>query len=431
MANYFPVQFSYKNGSAFLGSIPVKDIVETYGSPLYILDGETIVQNCRKFLDPLSNLSIQSRVLYACKANLTVGLAQFLNQQGMSFDVSSGGELYTLIKAGISSKSIYFHGNNKTFSELELAITYGVTIIIDNLQELLNIIEINTNNKDIRIMLRMKPEIEAHTHDYIKTGQLDSKFGIEKQDFERFHSVFKEHAWIQFVGIHSHIGSQIFDTKPYYELIDIMLPFIKTLVNDLSLPVLEFNCGGGMGIYYTDGDNPFDVTSFMTDFVDYVITKFNSLSLPVPMLLFEPGRSIIGPAGLTVYKVGAVKDILNVKSYIFIDGGMADNMRPLLYDAKYKIDKLQKENQPLKSYSVAGKYCESGDIIAQNIMIEEVKVGDYVIVFSTGAYNYSMASNYNRNCRPAMVMVAGSTVIPLVERETYDDLIRFDRDLNG
>ncbi|RAP26950.1 diaminopimelate decarboxylase [Candidatus Marinamargulisbacteria bacterium SCGC AG-333-B06] len=431
MSNYFPLSFSYKDGVAFLGDVSLQDVVQDYGSPLYVLDSQTIVNNCQKFLTPLATSYPNSQVLYACKANLTVGLAQFLHRLGMFFDVSSGGELFTLIQAGIPHDSIYFHGNNKTRSELQLALDYNVTIIIDNLQELTNIIELNSNKESVRIMVRIKPEIDAHTHDYIKTGNLDSKFGIEKQDFEHFFSLIMSHSWIQFIGIHSHIGSQIFDTKPYYELVDTMMPFLKQLVLDFKLEIAEFNCGGGMGIFYSEGDSPFDIADFMVDFTGYIAKQFDLFSISRPKLLFEPGRSIIGSAGITLYEVGVVKDIPNVKSYLFIDGGMADNIRPLLYNSLYMMDKIQKSNNSLKTYSIAGKYCESGDVLADNVLIEEVAVGDHLIVFSTGAYNYSMASNYNRNCRPAMIMIEGNAVIPLLERETYDDLIRFDCRLNG
>ena len=431
MTNHFPVNFSYKKGEAYIGDVSLKDVVEQYGSPLYVLDSQTISHNCQQFLTPLSEFYSNSRVLYACKANLTVGIAQFLYRLGMSFDVSSGGELFTLIKADIPHDSIYFHGNNKTHSELQLALDYGVTIIVDNLQELINLIQLNTTKKSVRVMLRIKPEIDAHTHEYIKTGQLDSKFGSEKDDFEHFFKLFQSYSWIQFVGIHCHIGSQIFDTKPYYELIDTMLPFMKHLVEDLGLEISEFNCGGGMGIFYSEGDSPFNIHDFIIDFTSYIAKQFEVFSIPQPMLLFEPGRSIIGNAGITLYQVGTVKHIPNIKSYIFVDGGMADNMRPLLYDAQYMVDKVFKKNLPTQPYSIAGKFCESGDILVDNAMIEEVSVGDYLIVFSTGAYNYSMASNYNRNCRPAMVLIDGSTVVPLLTRETYDDLLRFDCRFNG
>ena len=372
-----------------------------------------------------------SRVLYACKANLTVGIAQFLYRLGMSFDVSSGGELFTLIKANIPSSSIYFHGNNKTHAELKLALDYDVTFIVDNLQELLNISQLNITKKSVRIMLRIKPEIDAHTHDYIKTGQLDSKFGIAKQDFSSFYELFQTHSWIQFVGIHSHIGSQIFDTKPYYELVDTMMPFLKYLVDDLGLSISEFNCGGGMGIFYSKGDTPFNINDFILDFTAYITKKFVEFSIDQPMLLFEPGRAIIGSAGLTLYEVGVVKHIPDVKSYLFIDGGMADNIRPLLYDSVYMIDVLKKKELALKMYSIAGKFCESGDILAENVMLEDVEVGDHLIVFSTGAYNYSMSSNYNRNCRPAMVLIEQDHVVELLARETYEDLVRFDCHFNG
>jgi len=432
MANHYPEGFSYHDGRAYIGNIALDDVIASQGTPLYVLDAKTITKNCKQFLDPLTQLYSNSRVLYACKANLTVGLAQYLYRLGMSFDVSSGGELYTLIKAGVDSQSIYFHGNNKTLPELELALDYNVTVIVDNFQELKHIIQVNKTQKSVRVMLRIKPEIDAHTHDYIKTGKLDSKFGIERNDFKNFFTLISEYSWFDFVGIHGHIGSQIFDTKPYFEFLDTMMPFLKQLHDEFGVTVKEFNCGGGMGIFYTKEDTPFNIESFLREFTQYFIQKCDELFLTRPVLLFEPGRSIIGPAGITLYTVGAVKHIPNVKSYIFVDGGMADNIRPLLYDSKYVFDHVNKKKDATKDvYSIAGKFCESGDILAENIELSEVVAGDQLIVFSTGAYNYSMASNYNRNARPAMVLISNDKIVPLLKRETYEDLIRLDCEIEG
>ena len=247
-------------------------MIEQYGTPLYVVSKKTIVNACEKFAKPLKKYYQNSEVLYATKANLTVGIAQLMNQHGMSIDVSSGGELYTAIKANIDPKKIYFHGNNKTLPELELAINYGVTIIIDNLQELKNIIKLS-KQRVVEVMIRLKPEIEAHTHEYIKTGQLDSKFGIVKENIEEFIQLIKANQVIHFKGIHSHIGSQIFDIKPYFELIDILIPFIKKLNIEHKIDVSVLNCGGGMGINYTKSDQAFDVECFVKDFVGYIEEK--------------------------------------------------------------------------------------------------------------------------------------------------------------
>ena len=425
MDNICPVGFSYKKGEAYLDAISLQELAQTHGTPLYVMSKKTIVTACNHFLTPLNNFYPNSAVLYAAKANLTVGLAQLIDQEGLCFDVSSGGELFTVKEAGVASDKIYFHGNNKTIDELILAIKHKVTIIVDNLQELKNIAQCH-QGQDVAIMIRLKPEIEAHTHEYIKTGQLDSKFGVSQDNFLEFIHIIKTDKHIKFKGIHSHIGSQIFDAKPYKELIDILVPFMKELKDVHGLSVEMLNCGGGMGINYTQEDQAFVLPAFIETFTKYLSEQCDTNKLNRPRLLFEPGRSIVGQAGLTLYTVGAVKVIPDIKTYAFIDGGMADNMRPIIYKSQYTFDKVSKTGALIKTYSIAGKFCESGDVLADNIDLEEVEKGDKLIVFSTGAYNYSMSSNYNRNTRPKMVLVDGDNVKTLVNRETYEDLTRFD-----
>ena len=425
----FPNTFEYKNNKAFLGGLELKEIVNEFKTPLYVLDQQTIEDNCNQFLSPLKQSYPNYGVLYAGKANLNIALIQLIHSLGMCLDVSSGGELFTAIKAKMPANKIYFHGNNKSLEELELAIDYGVTIMLDNMQELDNIIKLNKSNKSIPIIVRLKPEIDAHTHKYIRTGQLDSKFGIDRTQADEIIQKIISEPNVKLLGIHSHIGSQIFDSKPFFELIDILIPYMLKIKNEYGVELEVLNCGGGMGIYYSDEDSPLDVSEFIATFCASVKKKCESLNLKLPKLLFEPGRSIVGPAGLTIYKVGAIKEIKGIKTYIFIDGGMADNPRPILYQAKHEFNTLEKSNKKEKVYSIAGKYCESGDILAEDISLEEVKVGDYIVVNATGAYNYSMASNYNRNCRPAMVLVNNAEAKLIVKRETYDDLTHLDIEL--
>jgi diaminopimelate decarboxylase len=427
-----PLSFHYNSkGNACIGELECDFLAATYETPLYVLDKQTIQHNCESFLKTLAEHYPNSKVLYAGKANLTIGLAQLMFSLGMNIDVSSGGELYTAKKAGVPASHIYFHGNNKTLPELDLAIDYGVTIIVDNFQELENIKQIVERKKKIQALsVRLKPEIYAHTHDYIRTGQLDSKFGIERKDLDPFIISMKECDLLKLVGIHSHIGSQIFDEKPFLALIDILLPVLKNIKEIHGISIKELNCGGGMGIYYTSADTPIELNEFVKRFTTQLKSRCDEENLEYPVLLFEPGRSIIGPAGITLYTVGAIKKIENVKNYIFIDGGMADNPRPIMYQAKYDVELTKKSINLPDSFSIAGKYCESGDVLAEALLLPEPKVGEHLVFFATGAYNYSMSSNYNRNCRPAMILVEGKRVQIMVKRENYEDLCRFDQELD-
>ena len=373
----YPSSYSYDaEGNARIGGIDVSQLATDFGTPLYILDQHTIHDHCQHYLTNLSANYPDFKVLYAGKANLSVGLAQLLHKEGLCFDVSSGGELYTVLAADIDPKHIYFHGNNKSQSELELAIEKQVTIIVDNDHELRliqTLIQGRSLSQPLRLMVRMKPEIEAHTHDYIKTGQLDSKFGIHKDDLLPIVQSIHSHEQLQFVGIHSHIGSQIFDTTPYETLIDILMETVLMLHRH-DIPVHELNIGGGVGVQYTDSDTPPDMTTFITRISQLVQQQFKANTLPLPTLLFEPGRSIIATAGITVYTIGAIKAIKDLKTYLFVDGGMADNPRPMMYQSKHIFELATQSHKPAVSYSIAGKFCESGDILAEDVLLPPVRL---------------------------------------------------------
>ena len=429
-----PRSFTYTNKQATLANIDIETLAKKYGTPLYILDKETVEFNCDEYLNPLKEHVPNFKVLYASKANANLGLFQFMKQKGMCIDVSSGGELYTALKADVDGEKIYFHGNNKTPDELDLAIKNNVNIVVDNESEIQKITELlnQSSKKDqtkVNLMIRMKPEIDAHTHDYIKTGNLDSKFGIERAKCVDICKKIKSHPQFDFLGIHSHIGSQIFDIDPYQELVELMVHMVKIL-NQEDIEVKELNIGGGLGIHYTDEDTVVCIAEVIKNIAIELKNAFNKAGLDIPTLLLEPGRSIVGNAGITVYKVGTVKEIEGLKTYVFIDGGMADNPRPMMYQAKHSVANT-KETDIKKRVSIAGKYCESSDILAHDIYCDQFAENDYLIVFGTGAYNYSMASNYNRNCRPAMIWVENGVEKILVQRETYEDLIRLDREING
>lgn len=422
-----PITYIKKeHGHATVGGVPIETLVNTYQTPLYIIDEDTVRANCQLYTSALHKKSIPSLVLYAGKANLNIGLLNIIASEGLGLDVVSGGELYSALKSNIRKDAIYFHGNNKSKDELLLALKHGVTLVLDNLQELDNISELVADGSYVgRIMIRLKPEIDAHTHEYIRTGQLDSKFGLEKELLLPVVSRISAHPHLEFVGIHSHIGSQIFESKPYYELVDVMTGHLKTIVDTCGIEVKELNLGGGIGISYTDNDDALAIDSFITNLITMLQEACEEKGLRLPKLLFEPGRSIIGNAGMTIYTVGTIKEIPGIKTYLFIDGGMADNPRPIMYKSEYTFDVLTASSDK-KCYSIAGKFCESGDILAKDVMLPETKVGDTLVVFGTGAYNYAMSSNYNRSCKPAMVAVSQGLSRVLVKRETYDDLVIHD-----
>ena len=411
-----------------LGGIDLVDLAKEYGTPLYVLDEATIRENCRKYQRKIKETYPNSMIAYASKALSTISLLNILSEEEFGLDVVSGGELYTALKSKINKEKILFHGNNKSIEELRFAISEGVKIVIDNKTELERIIAItNELNTKTAVLLRIRPGIEAHTHDFIKTGHEDSKFGINKKDLIPYLKIINNESNLQFLGLHSHIGSQIFDIKPYEELISILLELTANVKHELNIEVPIINLGGGIGIQYLPDDDPPEINEFITRISRQMKKECARLNLKEPQLILEPGRSIIGTAGVTLYTVGLVKRISAYRSYIFIDGGMADNPRPLLYQAEYSFDIVNKAKDEKKSnYTIAGKFCESGDIIAKKIPLPFVEENDYLITYATGAYNYSMSSNYNRFCRPAMVLVNNGSSHLIIKRETYEDLIRND-----
>lgn len=417
------------NGHLWIGGVPVSELARKYGTPLYVLDEETIRTNCRHYVHALDGICDDFLVAYAGKANMTVGLLNILAEEQMGVDVVSGGELLTALKSHISPENIVFHGNNKSIEELRLALEYDIRIVLDNEQEMENLFQLlrHSDNKRARVMVRLKPEIEAHTHDYIKTGHIDSKFGIDNAALLPVIRRLAENEDIEFLGIHSHIGSQILDILPYQDLADIMFDRMRSVEEETGAPVRELNLGGGLGIRYVEGDNPPPVKDYLTGMVRRLKEHCQNWNVRLPKIIVEPGRSIIGQAGITIYTVGTIKSIPNSKDYLFVDGGMADNMRPLLYKSRYTFELANKANKtPVKRYSIAGRYCESGDVLAENVPLPEAEVGDLLVVYGTGAYNYSMASNYNRSRRPAMVLAGYDSDRLLVRRETFDDLLRYD-----
>lgn len=421
-----------ENGHLSIGGCDTTELVEKYGTPLYVFDETQIRQNCRDYVQSIEdNYDGKGLVLYASKAFSCLEMCRICASENMGLDVVSGGELHTALKAGFPADKIFFHGNNKTKDELEFALSNDVgRIIVDNITELnmLNNLA-HSHDKIAKIMFRIKPGIDAHTHSFIRTGQIDSKFGFALETGEAMEAVklTKTMENIELYGVHCHIGSNIFDVEPFEHAAEVMVKFIAEIKEETDIEISELNLGGGFGIKYLSDDKPVAYKEYMSKVAKVVNKTCSDLCIKTPKILIEPGRSIIGSEGITLYKVGNVKKIPNVRTYVSIDGGMVDNPRYILYQSSYEIMCANKANEPkTQKVTVAGKCCESGDLIQENADLQEVEPGDVLAVLSTGAYNYSMASNYNRIPRPAAVMVKDGESRVIINRETYDDVLRND-----
>lgn len=421
-----------KNGILNIGGCDTLELTQKYGTPLYVMDENTIRTNCRMFKKSIEdNFENGGLVLFASKALNCLEMCRIVNQEGLGIDCVSGGEIYTALKAKFPAEKIYFHGNNKTTDELIFAIENNVgVIIVDNKYELEELNELaKERDLKVNIMFRIKPGIDAHTHNFVRTGQIDSKFGFALENGEAYEAVklTKQMSHLNLVGLHCHIGSQIFNDAPFKEAAYVMLSFFKKLKDELSVDLEYLNLGGGFAIKYLESDEHFPYELYMKEVAKIINDYCQKEGLSVPKILIEPGRSIVGAAGITLYKVGSVKEIKYIRNYVAIDGGLADNPRYALYDSDYKVlvaNKVDKECDYVAT--IAGKCCESGDLIQENVKIPKPERGDVLAVLSTGAYNYSMASNYNRIPRPAMVMVNDSDSRIIIKRETYQDIIKND-----
>lgn len=411
-----------------LGGISLEDLVAKYGSPLYLMCEETIRKRAQAYKNAFDNEYPNALVIYASKAFNNLAMCKIMAKEGMGLDVVSGGELYTALKAGFPTDRIIFHGNNKSKAEVEMAVENGVTFILDNLLEL-SFIEAATKklSKKAKVMIRVTPGIECHTHEYIKTGKIDSKFGFNLEDVEAVVERVLKNEDIELLGLHAHIGSQIFETIPHRDTCRVMLDLYKKTKDKFDYEMPDLNVGGGLGIMYQESDDPPEIADWVKIITDAVKEFAKEFSLKEPRILVEPGRSMCAPAGMTVYRVGNIKDIPGVRKYVAVDGGMADNVRPIMYQAEYTADIDGKVgSSDTENVTVAGKYCESGDILIRDIKMAKAEAGDLLVVYSTGAYNYSMASNYNRANKPAVVLVKDGESHVIVERESHDDLLRND-----
>lgn len=416
-----------------IGGCDVTTLVEQYGSPLYILDEETLRTACRQYRNTFKEYyQGESQVLYASKAWNCLAVCAIVASEGLGIDVVSGGELYTALNAGMNPSKIYLHGNNKSDDELVLAIESGCTIVADNWHELYRLVKIggeqaeNSAAAPIRIMLRLTPGIECHTHEYIRTGHLDSKFGFDPNDLQEVFAFVSKQASLDCVGLHAHIGSQIFERQPHRDLASVMVQWLRDAAKH-GLTITELNVGGGLGIKYIESDDPPSIEEWSKAICEVVQTACISENLPLPKLLCEPGRSLIATACVTAYTVGSSKIVPEIRTYVAIDGGMSDNPRPITYQSVYRAVVANKMSVPCtETVTLAGKHCESGDILIKNAQLPKTEANDILVVMGTGAYNYSMASNYNRLPRPAAVVVANGEANLILQRETYQDLIRHD-----
>lgn len=420
-----------REGHLEIGGCDTVKLVEKYGTPLYVYDVDLIRKRARSFKYMFEKLGVKSQVAYASKAFSSVAMLQLVHEEGLSLDVVSGGELYTAVVAKFPAEKIHFHGNNKSEEELKMALDHKIgCIVVDNFHELHMLHHLcQTRNQTMNILLRVTPGIEAHTHDYISTGQEDSKFGFDLQNgqTETAMAIALESDYLNLLGFHCHIGSQIFETTGFLLAARKILGKVSEWKNTYLFTPEVLNLGGGFGIRYTDEDKPLAPERYVEEMILEVKRETERLSLPMPEIWIEPGRSLVGDAGTTLYSIGSRKEVPEIRKYVAIDGGMSDNIRPALYDAKYDaIMANRADEKPEEVVSIAGKCCETGDMLIWDLPLPEAGTNDILAVFCTGAYCYSMASNYNRIPRPPVVFVENGTSSLIIKRESYEDLVRLD-----
>lgn len=417
-----------KDGILYFDGCNTIDLASKYGTPLYVYSETDIVSRINELKECFIEKYKDTRVAYAVKAFSAKAILKLMERENLSIDVVSGGELYTAMTIGFPAERIEFNGNNKLVEELEMAIEYGVgRIIIDGLQELKLIEDIcKSKNKKTSVLFRITPGVKSDSHDYIVTGKKDSKFGIPLDD-DVFYPAIKDaidSAWVNFYGLHFHVGSQLFDNSSHLEALDVMLEHTEEIRQRFAHEVKELNIGGGFGIKYTDEERR-KSSYFLDPMMEKIEDNFKILGLKRPSVVIEPGRSLVGEAGISLYTIGSIKDIKGVRKYVSVDGGMTDNIRPALYGAQYHgviANKLDEKSDDL--VTVSGKCCESGDILIKDINLPQAQAGDIFAIFSTGAYGYSMASNYNKNQIPAVVLVKEGKDSLIVKRQSYEDMIK-------
>jgi diaminopimelate decarboxylase len=417
------------NDHLLIGGCDVVGLAQEFGTPLYVFDEATLHQRCAEYRQEFGSRYPNSAVIYACKAFINRSLAQILKEEGLGLDVVSAGELAIAKSVDFPLDRVYFHGNNKTREELELALEGGVgRIVVDNLYELSLLNEVAGRAGVVQdILLRLTPGIDPHTHRYIATGAIDSKFGFPLAQAEEALAWALEAENLNSIGLHVHLGSLIRELEPYHKAVEIVLEFAAKMRNKFGFELLEFSPGGGFAVQYTL-DIPAPATADYAEAItSTLLGRAKELGLAPPKLVVEPGRAIVGRAGVALYRVGATKDIPGIRKYVFIDGGMGDNIRPALYGSKYEAivaNKAMDEN--VEVVTIAGRFCESGDVLIRDIGLPKVVPGDIIAVPVSGAYSLPMASNYNASLRPAIVLVKEGKAKLIRRRETYEDLMRCD-----
>ncbi len=415
-----------ENGHLTISGCDTVELKKQYGTPLYVIDENTVRSNCKKFRTAMDKYFENGRVMYASKALNNKAILKIVASEGLGVDVVSGGELYTALEAGIAPNKIELHGNSKTEEEILMAVENQIYCIIADGFDELDLIEsvCQKLNKEIDVTIRIRPNIDIHAHEAIQTAKMDCKFGFGLFDGQAFEAakIINASKFMKLHGVHCHIGSQIFEEQPFEELAKHIVGFANDIKNELNIELSEFNFGGGFGVWYTDGDTPKDFEVFIKLISQTVNDLCAKINFALPIVSIEPGRSIIAEAGTTLYNVNGLKEIKDVRTYCMSDGGMFENVRTALYGAKYTAYCASKMNEEHnKLVSIAGKCCESGDMISWDTpMPENLQVNDTIAVLTTGAYNYSMASNYNRNPVPAMVLVKDGESHIIAKRQTYD-----------
>lgn len=420
-----------EKGHLEIGGVDTIELAKEFGTPLFVYDVEKIRNNCRAFLEPFKQRNVKAQVAYASKAFSSIAMLQVIRQEGLSLDVVSEGELYTALEARFPVEKIHLHGNNKSAAEIEMAIENDIgCIVIDNFHDIELLSQLlEKHQTTMQALIRVTPGIESNTHEYIMTGNEDSKFGfnLENRQAEKAFQTIQKHERIKFKGIHCHIGSQIFETDGYVRAADLLFEELRHWKKTYEFFPEVINLGGGFGIRYTAEDEPQPHAAYVERMIDVVTHHVEDMGVPYPEIWIEPGRAIAGDAGITLYSIGATKEIPGIRTYVSIDGGMTDNLRPALYEAKYEgVIAERAMEQPTETVSIAGKCCESGDMLIWDLPVPVIEQGDTLAVFSTGAYGYSMANHYNRFPKPAVVFVENKKATLVVKRESYKDMIQND-----
>ena len=425
-----------EKGHLTIGGVDTVDLAKEYGTPLVVYDVEQIRNQIRAFKKVFEEEKVAYAVSYASKAFACIAMYQVANEEGAYTDVVSAGELYTALKAHFPTERISFHGNNKTLFEIEMAVKNHVgKIIIDNFHEIKLLDKVlREQDAKINVMLRITPGISAHTHEYDQTGQVDSKFGFDLESGQADLALEQvlANSRMNMVGIHAHIGSQIFELNGFEMAAKKLMEVAENWRSRYGYTAKVINVGGGFGIKYTAEDNPLKPEEFVQAIVETIKKEAKEAAFPIPEIDIEPGRSIVGPAGYNLYTTGSRKVIPGHRPYVTVDGGMGDNIRPALYDAKYETVLATDPKAPLTEHvRIAGKYCESGDILAEDQALPATKSGSLLAMLDTGAYGYSMASNYNRNPRPAVVFAENGKAKLVIKRESLEDLVHLDQSYEG